>query len=208
MFERLLGWFSPEGAVGCSGEELLACIDPLPVGFPDLVIRFAGATFGGGLYRLYGPEAIATWTAVATHVFPELEGRILCFGMNWLGYQFALDVEREEGGEPLVLMLDPSVGEAVEIPGTFVEFHEDVLLEYTDPVLGSGMFEVWRAAGHPAPSDGWCAGYRVPLFLGGEDDPSNLWLTDAEVYWSLSGELRAKPGLPAPGVTTGDAQGA
>jgi hypothetical protein len=197
MFERFLGRYTPEGAVGCSGEELLAYIDPLPVGFPDLVIRFAGATFGDGMYRLYEPHEIARWTGVATDVFARLDGRIVCFGMNWLGYQFALDVERDEDGEPLVLMLDPGAGEAVEIPATFVGFHEHIVLEYTDAILGSDLYTQWRAEGNPPPGPGWCAGCRVQIFLGGEDDVSNLELTEAEEYWTRSGRLRADGAPPA-----------
>jgi hypothetical protein len=191
MFERFLGRFTPVGAIGCSGEELLAFIEPLPIGFPDLVIRFAGATFGDGLYRLYEPGEIEKWTRVAAEAFPALDGRIICYGMNWLGYQFALDVEREEAGEPLVLMLDCGAEEAVEIPATFVGFHEEVVLEYPDAILGSDLFEEWLAEGNAAPEPGWCAGCRVPISRGGADDVSNLELVDAATYWSRSGRVRA-----------------
>jgi hypothetical protein len=35
-----------------------------------------------------------------------------------------------------------------------------------------------------------CAGYKVPLFLGGKDSTSNLEVSNTEVYWSLMGGLR------------------
>jgi hypothetical protein len=204
MFGRFLGRYAPEGAIGCSGEELLAFIDPLPVGFPDLVIRFAGATFGDGQYRLYEPSEISKWTGVAIVAFPNLDGRIVCFGMNWLGFQFALDVQRDEGGEPLIMMLDPGAGEAVEIPATFVGFHEEILLAHADAILGSDLFEDWCAEGQSPPSAGSCAGCRVPLFLGGADDVSNLELMDAEEYWDRSARSRATGVSPAGFL--GDAQ--
>ena len=190
MFGRFLERFSPEGAVGCSGEELLSFIEPLPVGLPDLLIRFAGASFGDGLYRLFEPREIEAWTDLAGQAFPALRDRLLCFGTNWLGYQFALDVSREEAGEPLTVMLDPAAGESVEIPATIVGFHEDVVLEYTDALLGRTMFERWLAEGNPTPPQGWCAGYRVPLFSGGEDDVANLELTEGRAYWGLMAQLR------------------
>jgi hypothetical protein len=37
---------------------------------------------------------------------------------------------------------------------------------------------------------GHCVGFRSPLFLGGQDSVDNLELTDLDVYWSLSGQLR------------------
>ncbi|WP_434798222.1 T6SS immunity protein Tdi1 domain-containing protein [Terrisporobacter vanillatitrophus] len=35
-------------------------------------------------------------------------------------------------------------------------------------------------------------GYKVPLFLGGEDDISNLEEIDMEVYWSVTGQLNSQ----------------
>jgi hypothetical protein len=196
MFQRFLGRFPPEGAIGCSGEELLAYLDPLPVGFPDLVIRFAGATFGDGLYRLYEPGEIGRWTGVAVDAFPDLAKRIVCFGMSWLGYQYALDVERTADDQPLTLLLDPGAAEAVEIPANFVGFHDEIVLEYPDAILGLDLFEEWRAEGQPPLEAGWCAGFRVPIFRGGEEAVENLEPVEAEAYWRRSAELRA--GLTEP----------
>ena len=51
-----------------------------------------------------------------------------------------------------------------------------------------------------------CVGYRVPLFLGGTDDVSNLERSDLAVYWSLCGQLRTRtvelpPGTAIHGVS-------
>ena len=35
-----------------------------------------------------------------------------------------------------------------------------------------------------------CVGYRVPLFLGGQDVVDNLEVSDLGVYWSLCAQLR------------------
>ena len=45
-----------------------------------------------------------------------------------------------------------------------------------------------------------CAGYKVPLFLGGEDSIHNLELSDIEVYWSLMAQLRLATIDLAPGT--------
>lgn len=37
-----------------------------------------------------------------------------------------------------------------------------------------------------------CVGYKVPLFLNGEDNISNLELSDIEVYWGIMGQMIAK----------------
>lgn len=34
-----------------------------------------------------------------------------------------------------------------------------------------------------------CVGYKVPLFLNGQDDIDNRELSDMEVYWGLMGQM-------------------
>jgi Domain of unknown function (DUF1851) len=46
-----------------------------------------------------------------------------------------------------------------------------------------------------------CAGYKVPLFLGGKDSVDNLEIVDLEVYWSLSGQLREGTMVLPPGTS-------
>lgn len=44
---------------------------------------------------------------------------------------------------------------------------------------------------HPAPVNfDECVGYKIPLFLGGDDHIGNLQSTDLDVYWTLTGRLR------------------
>lgn len=34
-----------------------------------------------------------------------------------------------------------------------------------------------------------CGGYRIPLFLGGEDSLENMEVSDMEVYWDMTDQL-------------------
>jgi hypothetical protein len=95
-------------------------------------------------------------------------------------------------GQPQVLLLEPGTGQALEIRLPFPAFHDDELIEYADAALASGFFQAWSAADRqamPLRRD-QCVGYRVPLFLGGQDVVENLELSDVEVYWSICGQLR------------------
>ncbi|MDP9440902.1 MAG: DUF1851 domain-containing protein [Actinomycetota bacterium] len=161
-------------------------------GFADLMGRAAGCRFEQGLYRLHDARGAARADELVAKAFPEFARRSRCFGVDWLGRQFALDVGRVEDSEPLVLMLEPGTGEALEIPASFVSFHDEELVDFANEALAREFFEQWAevnsmllplAAGH-------CVGYRVPLFLGGTDDVSNLELIDLDVYWTLCGQLR------------------
>lgn len=76
-------------------------------------------TFLDGAYRLHRVDDVDHFTSLASTAFPAFADRIECFGADWLGRQFARDRARIAGGEPLVLMLEPGTGEALEIPADF-----------------------------------------------------------------------------------------
>lgn len=123
--------------------------------------------------------------------FPELRGRLRPFSYDWLGRQFCIDLKRKRGSKSLVLLVEPGSGEALRVPATFEEFHDSELVDYAGDALASDFYADWQESIQGAVIDtDRCAGYRVPLFLGGSDEISNLELTDIEVYWELCGQLR------------------
>lgn len=191
MFERFAASFRvlPEGQVPrpmWRDDRLLT----IP-GYPELAGRLAGCSFENGVYRLHdagtAPRA-EEWIAEA---FPRFASRARPFGFDWLGRQFAADFDRIQGGQALVLLLEPGTGEALEIPFSFASFH-DQLDELREPALAASFFASWAQANpDQLPLDvTQCVGYKVPLFLGGKDTLENLEVIDLDVYWSLSGQLR------------------
>ena len=150
-----------------------------------------------GAYRRHRPEDVARFTDLAIEAFPEFEGRIECFGADWLGRQFATDRLRVADGEPQVIMLEPGTGEALEIPVDQHAFHDEELVQEPDAAAAYSFFTQWAASGGTKPAYDQCVGYKQPLYLGGADDLGNLELVDFEVYWSISAQLLAKiRGLP------------
>jgi len=89
-------------------------------------------------------------------------------------------------------MLKPGTGEALEIPATFMDFHNQELIEYQDAVLAVQFYREWEASGGKSPAFDQCVGYQKPLFFGGSDTIQNLELTDIDVYWSVVGQLLHK----------------
>ena len=153
-----------------------------------------------GAYRLYRQEDVEQRTALAESAFPAFASRITCFGADWLGRQFATDRGRIDNGEPLVLMLEPGTGEALQIPANYAAFHERELLEYPDAVAAYPFFRKWLSTGGSAPTYDRCIGYRTPLFLGGADEVHNLEVTDFDVYWTLMAGLLSKSRRLPPGT--------
>jgi Domain of unknown function (DUF1851) len=204
MFERFAASFRlmPAGQVPgvlWADDRLLAA-----AGYRELAGRFAGCSFNDGIYRLHDEGTGPRGEAWITESFPRFASRACPFGYDWLGRQFAVDSERLEGGQPLVLLFEPGTGEVLEIPFSFARFHEE-LDELREPALAGSFFASWAQA-NPAllPLDvAQCAGYKVPLFLGGKDTLDNLEVIDLEVYWSVSGQLRQGTEALPPGTSIG-----
>jgi Domain of unknown function (DUF1851) len=191
MFDRFMSRFR---LVPFGQEAGVVWLDPgllLATGYLELASQFAGCSFENGLYRLHDDRTGPLGLALIEQAFPDFARRARPFGYDWLGRQFALDAGRIEDGEPLVLMMEPGTGETLEVPLPFEGFHEH-LDELREPALAAGFFAQWVSA-NPAQlplRSGECVGYRVPLFLGGQDTVANLEVIDFEVYWSLCGQLR------------------
>jgi hypothetical protein len=148
-----------------------------------------GQSFNEGLYRIHSERSAQDANALVLAAFPEFAKRFSCFGYDWLGRQFAIDAGRGDRQNPLVMMLEPGTGQALEIPFTFSEFH-DSLVDLKEEALAESFFAKWRMSGGEPPAIDQCVGYIVPLFLGGQDTVENLELTDLDVYWTLVGQLR------------------
>lgn len=168
--------------------------------------ELGSASFGGGLYRVHAPELAPRWTRRVEEAFPQFRGRVVCFGSDWLGRQFAVDRHRRDGRHHLVLLLEPGTGEALEIPATVAALHTDELVHNGDAALAIDFYADWReATGDDAylePDE--CVGYDVPLFLGGDDDVSNLSRIDMDVYWAIIAQLRHGTLGLRPGATIRD----
>lgn len=166
-------------------------------GLSQLFEQFGGASFRSGLYRIIHPSDLSDWQERIHLAYPEFEGRVFCFGFDWLGSVFALDIKRTEGGQAAVMMFEPGTGEALEIPSNLESFHEAGLIEFGEAALAISFQEKWLASGGAVPHYDQCVGYRMPVFLRGADEVENLELSDIDVYWHLTGQLILQTkGLP------------
>ena len=167
---------------------------------PDIVkllSEFGGSSFNGGLYRVVRVSDLDTWASRIGDAFPEFGGRVTCFGYDWLGRAFAVDIRRLEGGNPGVIMFEPGTGQALKILANIETFHDDELINFCEAALALEYFQRWQKLTGVTLAYNQCAGYKKPLFLGGVDDTENLEVSDIDVYWHLLGQLILKAkGLP------------
>jgi hypothetical protein len=203
MFRSFLSKFSPEGPAIKAGD-IDGYIDDIEGG-REFFVEYSGVAFNSGLYRIHTVDSAKKWNSIVGEAYPKFKNRIMCFSYDWLGRQFALDRERRnEEGEPLVLMMELGTGEALEIPATFLSFHNEELVDYTDAALAENFYYKWLNSAGRNLSPNECVGYKIPLFLGGEDIISNLEIIDIEVYWGICGQLLNKVKSLPPGTTIKD----
>lgn len=155
---------------------------------------YAGCTFDGGLYHLYNSNEINCWTVAVADAFPDYRGRILAFGRDWLCNQFCLDRDRLDNGEAQILLFEIVTGDVLKIPASFRDFHEDMIVEDPDAALVKAFYDQWRCTLTRPLRRNECAGYRIPLLLGGQDRADNLEVTDAEVYWYQMAQIISQTG--------------
>jgi Domain of unknown function (DUF1851) len=87
----------------------------------------------------------------------------------------------------------------------FTAFHDELLVEDPESALNLELYAQWRAAGGAIPEPHECVELAVPLFLGGDQDLSNLALTDMAVHWAVTAQLldqarRRSPGTQIEGI--------
>lgn len=161
-------------------------------GFYELLNNFQGYSFGKGIYRLHRFENIEKWNELLFDIFPKFKNKIQCFGYDWLGRQFTIDITRIIDGEPQILMFEPGTGEVLEIPCNFIQFHNDEIVNYNESCLASEFFNCWMNINKINLDAKECVAYKIPLFLGGQDTVDNLEQSDMEVYWEICGRLIQK----------------
>ena len=157
----------------------------------ELFESLGGATFEHGIYRVHNLPDVLKWGQIIGEAFPEATGHIV-FGYDWLGCQFTFDPLRDERGEESVLLFEPGAGEVLEIPATLETFHNEHLVDSPESALASELFGKWLSAGGRKLEPAECAGYKVPLFLGGKNVVGNLEIDDMEVYWGICSQLVGK----------------
>lgn len=140
-----------------------------------------GKTFLNGMYRVFNLSETEKWLKIVEQAFPSYKGQIKVFSYDWLGRIFAI---RQSKGT--VLMFEPGTGEVLDIPANIEEFHNVEIVEYHEDSLASSFFNEWyEKQGHYMLKHNECVGYKIPLFLNGDDVINNLEISDMDVYWGI-----------------------
>ena len=152
--------------------------------YETLLNNFEGMEFGEGIFRLFNKKDLYKWNEIVTEVYPEFKDNFDLFGYDWLGRCFAIDLRDRN-----TLMFEIEAGEVLNISCDILEFFNVEIPVYNDACLASTFYKEWVEYCGKKAKLNYCMGYKIPLFLGGEEDISNLEEIDMEVYWSITGQL-------------------
>lgn len=168
MFEKFLDFVKEEKEVVFNSSE-------------EFLKAMGGKTFLNGMYRIFTENSLPKWNSIVEQTFPKYKNVISVFGYDWFGRIFALNKVRNT-----VLLFEPGTGDVFDIPANIADFHDVEIVEHHPDSLLSEYFEKWFEA-----NDNFvlpinkCVGYKVPLFLNGDDELYNLEVSDMEVYWEI-----------------------
>lgn len=176
MFKGFFEYFSGDLALEVSEG------DPYEV----LIGELGGRSFGNGIFKVFSREELAKWDRIVGSCYTALHGNFRLFGYDWMGRCFALDENRPHAGE--VILLEIGTMKALYIERGLLDFLNDEIPHRADACLAAEFYADWLASHAPVgPME--CAGYRIPLFLGGEDSLENMEISDMEVYWDMTDQL-------------------
>lgn len=146
--------------------------------------------YNDGIYTIISREVAGNLLPLVESVFPYSKGQIDIIAVDWMGRVFAVDAsEKDASGLSMVSCFDLAEPGSFCTDSNFDEFHEQVAVDRQYALLNMNQYEDW-IKGNAPPSDGVsCVGYKVPLFLGGEDCLDNQELLDRSVYLHILAEL-------------------
>lgn len=169
----------------------------------DCVIEgLGGRSFGNGQFKVFRKEDLAKWHDIVAYYFTKLNGAFRLLGYNWSGRCYAIDDQQPDGNGQVVI-LDVATLKIFFTESDLLAFLNREIPQHPDACLESGWYSEWLEDHEPIGLME-CAGYTVPLFLGGEDSFSNMEPVDMEVYWDMTTQLYyATRDLP-PGTKIGN----
>lgn len=168
-------------------ESLAESISETGIPLELLFSSFAGATFDNGLYRIHCQSSSRVWNNLILESFPKLEEQFDCFGYDWCGRQYAVNKSNDK-----LYMFDCAAFEYMVLDSDLIKFHNIILTENKFDTLLEDEFEEWLNVNSKPLNFTECVGFKIPLFLGGNEDISNLELCDMKFYWELTTQLYNK----------------
>ncbi len=150
----------------------------------QLLDQLGGMSVEGGVFRFHSYGSAKQWTKLVTEAYPSYRNKIISFGFDWQGQQYAKGINKD-----VISLFDIATGEDYQLTQTLDGFFNEDLVEYAEETLSIQDFKVW-SQGKANLEFGQVVGFAQPLWLGGNDEPKNYQLIDGEVEWEINRQLK------------------
>ena len=151
----------------------------------DFMMNYSKESFGSGLFRVVDSNNLEYFKGLVQSCFSELSDDIRVIGFDWLGRIFV----SSDTSDSKIYMCDAGSHEILEIPLGIKEFLNNEIPAYPDELFALDFYKEYISQGGTSPSYDQCLGYKIPLFLGGLDDLSNIEQIDFDVFWTIMSQL-------------------
>jgi hypothetical protein len=161
--------------------------------FTAFISRYAGRSFGGGLFRalpIEGALGLSAWNGrLGWRMDWPSVPRSIAFAADWRGNLYLLDERRTTAGERRIAWLDIATGELESPDVAFSEFLGAAVPGMHGTLLDEALYSSWLSGGGARPSSEQCIGHKVPMILGGANDAANLEVLSLLVWVSMCGQI-------------------
>lgn len=187
MFEKFINKF--EISVSPKIEDDRELYKSLPVSLFTLFDLHGGKSCNSGLYRLHTFGSSVQWSLIIGQCFKTHKNKIYPFGFDWMGRQFCMSIDNNN----LLFMFDIATAEYFELQQKLELLHDDDFINDMENMLANDIFtQVLKHSNLKSIGYNECLGYKMPLFMGGNDVVENYQLIDIEVYWETQYQLYEK----------------
>jgi hypothetical protein len=154
------------------------------------IMQLKIGVYNNGVYTIVSRDEASALLALVESVFEGMAGKIDIFAVDWMGRIFATDATTLDAtGLNIVTCFDLAEPNGFYTDANFDDFHNKVAVDRQESLFNMDQYEEW-IKGNASPSDGVsCVGYKIPLFLGGEDAVENQELSDRSVYLHILAEM-------------------
>lgn len=177
MYKGFIDYFGLQDDIATKGKSV-----------EDFVSTFSKQQLDEGLFNIFDINDIDLWTMQMHDIYPNIKKSYRIFGFDWLGRCFGIISKKL--GKDEILIFDPRDLEVYSIQCNFLDFINEEIPQNPEKYLLLNSFEQWKKLTNKQIPEMHCVGYNVPLFLGGQGTLENLEVTDMDVYWSITAQLK------------------
>ena len=158
----------------------------MPNQLNELISECGGMSFCNSLYRIHTLKTSYYWESLITDYFVNYKNSIIPFGFDWMGRQFAVDINNSER----LLLFDPATAEDFQLNENIITFHNETLVDNRLITLAEDDFlDTIKFLKKDIIDFDECIGFKKPLFLGGDISKENYEVIDLEVYWTIEAQI-------------------